>query len=221
MAQIAHACQLTRAGVRRILLTLEDLGYVGQEGRHFFLTARILDLTKGYARRSLWEAARPRLQSMADQLNETVSAGVLQGADVLYVLRIQSTRLMFVDLDAGARLPAHVSAMGRVLLAALPPDELAAYLDTVNYVRLTPHTVADRGTLLERLAEVRARGWALARGEVDEALWCASVPLTDRLGRLLAALHVSISANRASDAVIEDQVVPALKAAAVDIAAAV
>ena len=221
MAQIAQACQLTRAGVRRILLTLEDLGYVGQDGRHFHLTARILDLTKGYARRSLWEAARPRLQALADELNETVSAGVLEGHDVVYMLRIQSSRVMFVDLGAGARLPAQVSAMGRVLLAALPHDELAAYLDTVRLVRLTPHTVADRATLLDRIAEVRAQGWAFARGEVDEALCCASVPLTDRTGRTLAALHVRISANRADDALIAQQVVPALKAAAVDIAGAI
>jgi IclR family transcriptional regulator, pca regulon regulatory protein len=221
MAQIANVCQLTRAGVRRILLTLEDLGYVGQDGRHFYLTARILDLSKGYARRSLWEAARPRLQAVADELNETVSAGVLEGLDVVYMLRIPSSRLMFVDLEAGARLPAYVTTMGRVLLASLPADEFAAWLQNVRFERLTPHTVSDRETLLERVAEVRAQGWACARGEVDEAVWCASVPLTDRAGRTLAALHVSISANRASDAMIERQVVPALQAAARDIAGAI
>lgn len=220
MAQIAQACQLTRAGARRILITLEDLGYVGQEGRHFFLTARILELTKGYARRSLWETARPRLEALSEQLNESVSAGVLDGMDVRYMLRIQSARLMFVDLSAGARLPAHVSAMGRVLLAALPPDDLAAYLAKVEFVRLTPHTVTDPQVLLARLAEVRARGWCVARGEVDEALWCVAVPLCDRVGRTLAALHVSLSVHRASDVCIEDHILPALTAAAADVARA-
>ena len=221
MAEIAHVCRLTRAGVRRILLTLEDLGYVGQDGRHFYLTTRILELTKGYERRSLWEAARPTLQDLADRLNEATSAAVLDGRDVVYMLRIRSTRLMHVDLEQGAHLPAHVSAMGRVLLAALPPDELDAWLAGARFVRLTPHTVADPDTLRARIAEARLRGWCHARGEVEESLSCVAVPLVDRAGRTLAALHVGLASSRATDEVVEGVIVPALGRAAAAISAAI
>jgi len=210
MAEIAHACQITRAGARRILLTLEDEGFARQEGRHFSLTSRILDLSRGYAPRSIWEAVRPHLQRVADALNESVSAGVLDGDDVVYMLRIPSTRCMHVDLTVGAHLPAHVSSMGRVLLAALPQEEFDAYVRRVSFRRYTPNTICDEARLRAAIDDIRRRGWCCNRGEVDEALWCVAAPLADRSGKVIAALHVSLSAYRATDDMIERQVVPAL-----------
>jgi IclR family pca regulon transcriptional regulator len=124
IAEAAARTGLTRAGARRILLTLQHLGYIRSDSRHSFLTARVLDLARGFGERALWDATRPVLQSVGDALNETTSAGVLDGAEVVYVLRIPSARPLHIGVSPGTRLPAHVSSMGRVLLAALPGSAL-------------------------------------------------------------------------------------------------
>lgn len=219
MAEIAHACQISRAGARRILLTLEDGGYVRRDDRRYRLTARILDLSEGYVRRSAWEAARPHLQRAADTLNESVSAGVLDGDDVVYMMRIWSSRCMRVDLTDGARLPAHVSSMGRVLLAAAPQQELDAYLRRASFPRYTAYTICDEAELRQVIDDVRQRGWCCNRGELDEALWCVATPQADRSGKVVAALHASLSAYRVTDEIVENQVVPILMTAAREIGA--
>jgi IclR family pca regulon transcriptional regulator len=220
IADAAARAGLTRAGARRILLTLQHLGYVRSDSRHFFLTARVLDLAQGFGERALWDATRPVLQSVADALNETTSAGVLDGAEVVYVLRIQSARLLHLGVSAGTRLPAHVSSMGRVLLAALPPAPLEDYFRTAPLRRFTKFTVTDPAVLRARLDEVRAQGWAYVKGEIEEGVSGVSVPLTNRTGRVIAALNVSTNAERASMQEVRRTIVPALQAAAAQIAVA-
>lgn len=106
IAEAAKVTGLTRAGARRILLTLEKLGYVRSDGRHYSLTARVLELGQGFLAQPLWQAVRPVLLSLANTLNETASAGVLDGHDVVYTIRIRSSRLLHLELRAGAHLPA-------------------------------------------------------------------------------------------------------------------
>ena len=219
IADAAARAGLTRAGARRILLTLQHLGYVRSDSRHFFLTGRVLDLAQGFGERRLWDSTRPVLQSVADTLNETTSAGILDGGEVVYVLRIQSARLLHLGVSAGSRLPAHVSSMGRVLLAALPPRALEDYLRTSPLRRFTKFTVTDPGVLRARLAEVRQQGWAYVKGEIEEGVSGVSVPLADRAGRVMAALNVSTNAERASMQEVRRTIVPALQAAALEISA--
>lgn len=220
MAQIAAACGLTRAGARRILLTLNRLGYVSLEGRFFQLTPRILELGAGHVRKSLWEIAQPVLEEVAVSLNESASAGVLDGADVVYTVRARPQKVLHIALSPGAHLPAFASAMGRVLLAALPSDELESFLERVETTRLTPFTVQGRDALRDRIARVRDEGWTCARGEIDERYACVAVPLVDRAGRTLAALNASMGIGRADADFVERRVAPDLQRAAHAIAAA-
>ncbi len=217
IAEAAARTGLTRAGARRILLTLQHLGYIRSDSRHFFLTARVLDLARGFGERALWDATRPVLQSVADALNETTSAGVLDGAEVVYVLRIPSARPLHIGVSPGTRLPAHVSSMGRVLLAALPGPALEEYFRTSPLRRFTKFTVTDPSVLRARLDEVRAQGWSYVKGEIEEGVSGVSVPLADKAGRVIAALNVSTNAERASMQEVRRTIVPALQAAAVRI----
>jgi IclR family pca regulon transcriptional regulator len=216
ITEVATACDLTRAGARRMLLTLQSLGYVGVDGRYFYLTARVLDLSRGFLNQPLWKAARTALESVAGTLGETASAGVLEGFNIIYTLRIRSPRMLHLELDAGDQLPAHVSSMGRVLLAASPPERVEAYIRHAQFTKFTQFTVDTPGELRRRLEEARAQGWCCARGEVDEAITGISVPLIGIERRTLAALHVSISTERASE-LIERTIVPTLRDAAMAI----
>jgi IclR family pca regulon transcriptional regulator len=217
MAQVALACGLTRAGARRILLTLKDLGYVGLDGRNFFLTARVLELGHGYSSQSLWQAARPALQSIVDEINETASAGVLEDFECVYTVRIRSSRVLQWELVPGAHVPTHATAIGRVLLAGLPDYLLSQYLRQVQFVRYTDTTVVDAAQLTCLLKDVRNQGWCYVVGEVDESAAGVAVPLTDSDGNTRAALSVGSSTVRHPESEVRDRIVPLLKNAAAEI----
>jgi IclR family pca regulon transcriptional regulator len=213
IAQVARTAGLTRAGARRILLTLEHLGYVATDKRQFFLTPQVLDLVAGYSARPIWETARKVLQSVAAKLNETVSAGVLDGTEVVYTVRVRSSHFLHLDVKEGARVPAHASSMGRIFLAALPPSSLRQYFRNAELKRYTSSTITDPDTLRKRLESVREQGWCAVRDEIEEGITGVSVPLTDPAGRTIAALNVSISSQRATAQMIGKTIVPVLREA--------
>jgi IclR family pca regulon transcriptional regulator len=214
IAQAAKVAGLTRAGARRILLTLESLGYVHSDGRDYLLTARVLELGQGFLAQPLWQAVRPALLAVARSLNETVSAGVLDGFDVVYTIRVRSSRILQLELRAGARLPAHASSTGRMLLAALPPAALDRYFRYATFTRFTKRTVVDPTILRKRLQEARSQGWCQVRDEMEEGICGVAVPLLDRKGRIVAALNVSTNSDRTNVRAVKNTIVPALLAAA-------
>lgn len=217
MTQVATACGLTRAGARRILLTLQDLGYVAMDGRLFYVTSHALVLGQGYSTRSFWKQIRPTLQSIADELNETTSAGVLDGYQTVYAVRVRSSRMLQLEIRTGAHLPPHASSMGRTLLAGLSKSELTKYLQQADFVKFTQSTVTDPAVLSKLLDEVRMRGWCYVCGEMDEGISGVSVPLIDPTGKTIAALNVSTSPGRMSESAVEKTMVPILLDAATTI----
>lgn len=217
IAQAAKATGLTRAGARRILLTLESLGYVRSDGRQYWLTARVLELGQGFLAQPLWQIVRPVLLSVAQTLNETVSAGVLDGHEVVYTVRTRSARVLQFELRPGARLPAYASSIGRVLLAALPRAALERYFAEARFVPFTKFTVVDPATLRKRLEQIRKQGWCHVRDELDGGVSGVAVPLIDRSGNTIAALNVSTNSNRTSIHTVKSTMVPLLLDAAATI----
>jgi IclR family pca regulon transcriptional regulator len=217
IAEAAKVAGLTRAGARRILLTLENLGYVRSDGRHYSLTARVLELGQGFLAQPLWQAVRPGLLSLANTLNETASAGVLDGDDVVYTIRIRSSRLLHLELRAGAHLPAFACSMGRVLLASLPPVALDRYLRHATFTRFTKFTVVDPTELRAKLQEVREQGWCHVRDEIENGISGVSVPLIGPDGQTIAALNISTSSERTSIRTVKTRLVPLLKDASATI----
>ena len=120
LSEVAEAAGITRAGARRILLTLVQLGYVAVDGRQFHLTARILELGFAYlSSMPFWNLAEPIMEALVSEVHESCSASVLDGPDIVYVLRIPTSKIMTISLGIGSRLPAFCTSMGRVLLSDL------------------------------------------------------------------------------------------------------
>jgi IclR family transcriptional regulator, pca regulon regulatory protein len=215
LSQAATLTGLTRATARRILLTLEQLGYVRAEGRHFVPTPRVLGI--GYAYLSSmdqWQAAHPFMVELAELTQESCSAATLDGTEVVYVARVPSTRVMSVNLNVGARVPAYATSMGRVLLSGLHPAMLDQYFAGVRLLPLTPHTVTDEARLRERIAEAREQGWSLVDEELEDGLRSIAAPIYDRYGRLDAALTICGHAGRVTSAQLRDEFLPHLLIAA-------
>ena len=215
LSEVAARTGLTRAGARRILLTLQTLGYVETDGKLFRLTPRILDLGFAYlSSQPLWNLAEPVMEDLVEEVRESSSAAVLDGLDIVYVLRVPTHKIMRTSLGVGSRLPAPWTSMGRVLLAALPDEELQARLRVQPMERFTAHTAADAATVLERIHEARRQGWCLVNQELEEGLISIAAPLTNRTGQTVAALNISGQANRTSAAMMHKSMLPALLGAA-------
>ena len=215
LSEVAGRAQLTRAGARRILLTLQTLGYVQSDGKLFRLTPRILDLGFAYlSSLPLWNLAEPVMEELVGQIKESCSAAVLDGTDIVYVLRVPTHKIMSISLGVGSRLPAYCTSMGRMLLSALTPEAMMKVLQASERTVRTRYTVTDVDELAVKIAQVRQQGWALVDQELEEGLVSMAAPVTDRAGQTIAAINISGQANRTSAKVMQETMLPLLLTAA-------
>lgn len=215
LSEAAERTGLTRAGARRILLTLQGLGYVAQEGRDFRLTPKVLELGFAYlASQPWWHVAQPLMEELTQTLHESTSAAVLDGDDIVYVLRVPAQKIMSINLGVGSRLPAHSTSLGRVLLAGLPEDERERRVAAMDLSPRTPKSITDPEKLLQTLSQVRRKGWALINEELEVGLISLAVPILDRSGRVVAAINVSSQPQRRNATAMQEQCLPALQAVA-------
>ncbi len=215
LSEVARSVGITPATARRILLTLEELGYVRSDSRRFSLTPRVLALGWAYlSSLDLGELAGPFMEELSAKTRESCSIATLDLPDIVYVARVPTSRIMTVALGVGARLPAYPTSMGRVLLAGLADDELTSYLSTLQAESLTARTVTSADKLRETVSRARADGFALVDQELELGLRSIAAPIRNSRGRTIAALNVSAHASRSTPASLRADVLPHLQAAA-------
>jgi len=193
LAAVAARSGLSRAAARRLVLTLQHLGYVRADGRDYTLTPRVLELGFGFlGSLNLSDLAQPLMEDLSRRVDESCSMAVLDGQSIVYVARVPVRKVMTVSLGVGAQLPAYCSSMGRVLLAGLDEAELASWLKACKPVRHTDHTVIDRAGLRRAIDEVRVQGFAYVEEELELGLCSIAVPVRNREGRVAAALNIGM-----------------------------
>ena len=215
LSEVAEESGLSRAAARRILLTLVHLGYVGQNGRQFFLLPRVLEL--GYAYLSALgvpELAQPVLNQVAAEVGESCSMSVLDGNDIVYIARVPTRKIITISLGVGTRLPAYATSMGRVLLGGYQPAQLERYLAQGAFPALTVKTLTDPGMLAARIAADRAQGYALIDEELETGLCSLAVPIRNQSGQIVAAMNVSASRASTSPDDMVRRLLPPLRNAA-------
>ncbi|MDW8806977.1 IclR family transcriptional regulator C-terminal domain-containing protein [Streptomyces scabiei] len=213
LSEVARTCELTRAAARRFLLTLVDLGYVHTDGRLFRLTPRVLEL--GYAYLSgvtLPDLAVPHLERLVAQVGESSSLCVLDGDDIVYVARVGARRIMTATITVGTRFPAHVTSVGRVVLAHLPDEEIDARLARADLVPLTRRTLTSADRLRTELRRVRRQGYAVVDQELEEGLRSVAAPVRDRHGEVVAGVNIPVHAGRTSAESVRRDLLPHLLA---------
>lgn len=192
VSEVAKNAQLSRAAARRVLLTLEDLGYVRSEHARYSLRPKVLEL--GYAYLSSlypWDNALPVMQALSAEIDENCLAGVMDGSDVVCVART-TRKPVSVSVPVGGRIPAFASSMGRVILADEERDKLDAYLEHVELRAYTPQTIRSVDELRAELERVRAQGWSLVEHELTAGVVGIAAPIYGPGRRVVAALNVSI-----------------------------
>ncbi len=220
ISEAARRTGTTRASARRILLTLEGLGYAGTEQGRFYLRPSILRLGFAYLSSSpVRDAATSYLEGLAERFEESCSVAVLDADEIVYVARMPARRIMTITLAVGARLPAYCTSLGRVLLASLTPDDLDQYFERVKPTRLTEYTVTKPAELRRLIARAQQNGYAVVDQEREVGVRSVAVPLLDASGRTAAAINISAHASRVSMKALESTYLTALRDAADQISA--
>ena len=198
LSEVAARTEMDRAKARRFLLTLHGLGFVKRSGRQFELTPRVLQLGYAYQASNQYRAViQQYLEDITAELGESSSLAVLDGDEVVYVVRSSARhRLMAITLSVGTRLPAAYTSMGRVLLAQLPEAELEAFLARVKLETFTASSVTNTEVLRDEIINVRQQRYAIVDQELDSGLRSVAVPVFAGNGELLGAINVSTNAAR-------------------------
>ena len=211
LAAVATASSLPRPTARRILKTLEELGYVRQVEGGYELTPRVLDLGMSYVlSRGLWEVARPHMEALVARTRESSSIAQLDGSDIVYVARVAVPKIVTLAVTIGTRFPAMQTSLGKVLLAALPSAEVDRVLAEPSRSGIVPRWQPDASERAAALREVRARGWALTDEQLAPGIRSVAVPLRDGDGRVIAALNVNSHAAETPLEVLTGQHLPLL-----------
>lgn len=196
ISEAAEATGLDRATARRCLLTLHELGYADYDGKYFQLTPRVLRLGTGaLAAMPLPQIVQPWLDQLSERIGQSSSVSILDETEIVYVARAAQRRVMSIGLMPGSRLPAHCTSMGRVLLAHLPPEQARALIDRSDLSPRTIHSVTDPDEIMERLAQVRADGYAMIDQEVEIGLRSIAVPVLNARGVVVAALNTGLAVS--------------------------
>ena len=220
LSEVAGAAALARPTARRLLLTLEELGFVRSTGSAFQLTPKVLTLGMAYVGAlGLWDIARPHLETLVSRTGESSSMAQLDGSDIVYVARVSVPKIIALRVDIGTRFPAAQTSQGKVLLAGLSPAELAATLDQPSRAGLPPYIGRSAEQLDEELTEIRARGWALADEELAPGVRSVAAPVRDGTGTVRAAMNVTVHAAETSTEKLLKEYLPLLLRTAGDVSA--
>jgi len=220
LSEVATAADLARPAARRILLTLEQLGYVRSAAGAFTLTPRVLELGTAYVRSlGLWDVARPHMQGLVARTGESSSIAQLDGSDIVYVARVAVPKIIALRVDIGTRFPAPATSLGKVLLAGLDPADLDRVLAEPSRSGVEARWRPDRAELDTALAEVRARGWALTDEQLALGIRSVAAPLRDGSGRVIAGVNVNCHAAETPVEKLLDHHLPLLLQTAGEISA--
>ena len=211
LTEVATATGLSRASARRFLLTLEQLGYVRTDGKTFSLTPQILRLGTAYlSSLELPQIAQPHLDRLSAEVGQSASVAVLDGPDIVYVARAAKPAIMTVGISVGTRFPAIKTSMGRVLLAALPREEMLRRLGLTDDAQTNIAASRAETAFADQLVRVVQQGWASTDESLAPGLRSVAMPLRDASGEVVAAINVSSTTEH--DPVAE--YLPALRDAA-------
>ncbi|MDJ0939814.1 MAG: IclR family transcriptional regulator C-terminal domain-containing protein [Woeseiaceae bacterium] len=215
LSEIARATGMSRATVRRFLLTLVKEGYAETDGKYFGLRPKVLEL--GYAALSsmtMLDVMQPIMARLAETVEESCFAAVLDETDVVYIAAATPPdRIVSISVSVGSRAPAHCVSTGRVLVAALSEEEQDAYFDKAKLTKMTSNTVTSKVKLRSLIEEARVKDWAIVDQELEIGLRSISVPVRDRSGKVVAALNVACPSSRITPEDMHSRILLELQAA--------
>jgi IclR family pca regulon transcriptional regulator len=215
ISQISERTLLARPTVLRLLLTLEELGYVRSQDNMYSLTPKVVDLGMAYiSALGLYGVAKPHMELLSKQVDQTVSLAELDGSDIVYTGRVEVPKIVSVGVTVGARLPSASTALGRVLLAAIPDSELPDILSTPTMSMYYPRTNFTAEQLRPRLERARVNGWAESDEDLQYGVHAIAAPIRSEELSVVAAIGIGVHTSEVTKDVIREKYLPLLLDAA-------
>ncbi|MEU5024654.1 IclR family transcriptional regulator [Streptomyces milbemycinicus] len=202
--EITRKLGLPRTTVHELVTTLAARSYLvqvpDQPGR-YRLGVRPYQLGSRYAEQlDLAAEGQQVARSVAETCDETVHVAILEGADVIYIAKVDSTHAVRMVSAAGRRLPAHCTSVGKMLLASLSEEDLAARIpEDKPLAAMTDNSITSPQELRRHLAAIRERGIAVEQRESNPDVSCVAAPVRDSVGKVVAALSISVPMIRWSE----------------------
>lgn len=218
LSDVARKTDLSRAAAGRFLKTLVALDYASFDGRDYRLRPRVLELGMAYfSSHTFVDIANPILKAAADRAQEPCSMAVLDGSDIVYVVRHTAERMMSISITIGKRYPAHYTSLGWVLLGGLDDATLDSVLANAELRQVTPYTLTDRARLREIIVQGRVDGFCEAESQLETGILSIAVPVQDRNGAIIAAINMGVPSSRHDRVSIRQDLLPILREAASEI----
>jgi IclR family transcriptional regulator, pca regulon regulatory protein len=218
VADMSEATGLPRSVVKRLAMTLMELGFTQTDGKRYWLTPRVLKLGLSYLYSlPFWRRAQLALEELSAELKQSCAMSVLDGPEIVYVVRVPTYKILSTSPTLGSRLPAHAVSMGRVLLADKSPAEIDAYLASATLRRLTHTTITDPMKLRTEIERVNKLGYSWVDAELNEAICGLGVPVRDSDGNAVAAINVSLPSGTFTEAQAKAKFLVPLRHAAAQI----
>jgi IclR family transcriptional regulator, KDG regulon repressor len=206
VTEIAKQMDINKSSVYRILSTLVQYGYMEQdeETSRYKLGYKFLEMSSKLLESiDLRKEAKPYLQKLEKETNEVIHLVVYDQGEVIYIEKLEGTETLRMHSKVGKRAPMHCTAVGKVILAHLPPNVVLDILERKGMPKHTDKTITDKDEFLKELAQVKQNGYALDLEENEYGIRCIAVPLFDHLGKVIAAVSVSGPTIRMTDERIE------------------
>ena len=220
LSEVASAAGLARPTARRLLVTLEALGYVRSRNGDYELTPRVLELgTAHVAQQDLWAMLQPHMEQLVAQTGESSSLAELDGSDIVYVARVAVPKIIALAVTIGTRFPALPTSLGKVLLADMDADALEQALAVPSRSGVVPRWQPSREERDAELATVRAQGWALTDEQLAPGIRSIAAPVRGSDGRVLAAVNITVHAAETPLSTVLDEHLPRLLRAASEMSA--
>ncbi len=198
LTEVAEKTHQSRAASRRFLLTFTKLGYMQTDGKYFSLTAKVLDLGYNYiSSLDIIDIAKPFMVKLSKTVEESCSIGLIENKDIVYIVQEQVARVMTLSLKVGSRLPAHLTSMGRMIMA-MNENLQNELLDKFDYKPLTENTIANKESLKTELDKIKAQGYAFVDQELEVGLRAISTPIYSKNNEVNYALTILSPTNRFS-----------------------
>lgn len=211
ISQISERTLLARPTVLRLLITLEELGYVRSQDNHYSLTPKVVDLGMAYVSSlGLYGAAKPHMENLAKEVDQTVSLAELDGSDIVYTGRVEVPKIVSVGVTVGSRLPSASTALGRVLLADVHDPELHDVLNIPSLSMYIPRTRFTAEQIRPRLQTVRDQGWAESDEDLQYGVQAIAAPLHGEDGRVIAAIGLGTHTSEIGKEIVRERYLPLL-----------
>ena len=212
IANIAQETDLSRSAVKRYLQTLTELGYTSTDGRTFSLTPKVLNLGLSYLYSiPFWRQAQLLLEELSQEIKHSCAMSILDGNEIVYVVRVPMYQILRSSPTLGSRLPANAVSMGRALLAESSNELLDHFLNTAPLKRLTSRTITDPKELYEKIMDARDKGFAWVDSELDESICGLAIVVRNLDGKALAAINVSLPSGYVTEAQAITKYLPTLR----------